>query len=146
LTFILPKTSAPLLDTHVLIWLLQGNPRLGPKARKVIQTAAQHQQLCLSAISPWEIAMLVNKDRLTLDRDVGEWLHTALNIAKIRLEPVSVDIAVASTRLPGELHPDPADRLIVATARHLGATLITDDQALLAYAAKGHLKAQAAAH
>lgn len=132
--------SCVLLDTHVLVWLLAGSDRLGGKARKAIQDGATEDRLYLSAISPWEIAMLVSKGRLALDRDVGEWVREALALPGIRLEPISPEVAVASTRLPGELHADPADRIIAATARHLGAVLVTADGPLLAYGAAGHLK------
>lgn len=84
--------------------------------------------------------MLVAKERLVLDRDVGEWISAALALPGLCLEPLSPPIAVASTRLPGRLHGDPADRIIAATARHLGATLITDDRLLLEYGQAGHLK------
>lgn len=132
--------SPLLLDTHVLVWLLAGSERLGPIARKRIQQASQADQLQLSAISPWELAMLVSKGRLALDRDVGDWLRDALTLSAIRVAPLSPDVAVASTRLPGDLHGDPADRIIVATARQLGATLVTADAALLAYGAAGHCR------
>lgn len=133
--------SVTLLDTHTLVWLLTGSDRLGDKARKLIQQAAEDDNLFLSAISPWEIAMLVSKGRLVLDRDVGEWIKEALSLPGIRLEPLSPEIAVASTRLPGDIHPDPADRIIASTARHLGAILITDDRLLLDYGRAGHIKA-----
>lgn len=84
--------------------------------------------------------MLVAKGRLVLDRDVGEWVEAALSLPGIRLEPISAEVAVASTRLPGTIHSDPADRVIAATARHLGSTLITADQLLLDYGKAGHLK------
>lgn len=129
-----------LLDTHALVWLLAGNPRLGPLARQAIEAAAQADELFVSAITPWEIAMLVSKERLVLEQDVGEWLARALALPGIRLEALSPDIAVASTRLPGQLHADPADRIIAATARHLGTSLVTADGLLLAYGAAGHLK------
>jgi PIN domain nuclease of toxin-antitoxin system len=132
--------SLVLLDTHTWVWLLNGDPKLNPKAVKAIERSLSAEAVLLSAISPWEVAMLVSKGRLTLDRDVGEWIDTAVSIPGIRLEPISPEIAVASTRLPGNIHPDPADRLIAATARHLGALLITDDQLLLDYGAAGHLK------
>ena len=79
-----------------------------------------------------------------LDRDVGEWLQAAMQLPGIRLEPLSVSVAVASTRLPGQFHSDPADRIIVATARQLGAVLVTDDKLLLDYAAAGHVKSRRA--
>lgn len=129
-----------LLDTHAWIWLLNGNERLGAKARRAIQRSLAEEAVLVSAISAWEVAMLVSKGRLVLDRDVGEWVHAALSLPGIRLEPISPEVAVASTRLPGEIHSDPADRMISATARHLGSTLITADQLLLDYGKDGHLK------
>ena len=129
-----------LLDTHVLVWLLSGNSRLGVQARPLIQQAAEENTLLVSAITPWEIAMLVSKGRLALDRDVGEWVKTALALPGIRLEPLSPEIAIASTRLPGTIHADPADRIIVATVRQVGAVLLTEDQRLLDYGAAGHLR------
>ena len=132
--------SLVLLDTHVWVWLLNGSERLGPKARKGIQRSLADEAVLVSAISPWEVAMLVSKGRLVLDRDVGEWVQVALSLPGFRLEPVSPEIAVASTRLPGKIHSDPADRLIAATTRHLGSTLITADQLLLDYGKAGHIK------
>lgn len=131
--------SAVLLDTHALVWLVAGDARLRLAARRRIDGAAQEQQLWVSAITPWEIGMLVAKGRLVLDRDVMDWLQAALALPGIRVAPLEPALAVASTRLPDDLHGDPADRLIVATARHLGATLITADAALLAYGRLGHV-------
>lgn len=133
-----------LLDTHVLVWLLEGSERLKATSRSVIQKASNNDALFVSAITPWEIAMLVRKDRLVLNREVKEWLQTALALPGICLHPLSVEIAVASTCLPGNLHLDPADRIIVATARHLGATLVTADRCLLDFGTLGHLKCLAA--
>lgn len=132
--------SLVLLDTHAWVWLLNGSERLGSKARKAIQQSVAEEAVLVSAISPWEVAMLVAKGRLVLDRDVSEWVQTALSLPGIRLEPISPEVAVASTRLPGTIHADPADRLIAATARHLGSTLITADQLLFDYSKDGHLR------
>lgn len=132
--------NTALLDTHVLVWLLSGSSRLGVQARSFIQQSAQDNTLLVSAITPWEIAMLVRKGRLALDRDVGEWVEAALALPGIRLEPLSPAVAVASTRLPGAIHADPADRILVATARHANAVLVTEDQQLLDYSAAGHLR------
>jgi len=131
--------NAVLLDTHALVWLVVGDGQLRLAVRRRIETAAQAQQLWVSAITPWEIGMLVAKGRLVLDRDVMDWLQAALSLPGIRVAPLEPALAVASTRLPGALHGDPADRLIVATARHLGATLVTADAALLAYGQLGHV-------
>lgn len=130
--------SDVLLDTHVLIWLLNGDRTLSPGVVTVIERAARQGTVFVSAITPWEIAMLVAKRRLTLARDVQEWVDEALRQPGVALAPLDPAIAVASTRLPGTIHGDPADRLIVATARHLETLLITADERLLAYGAAGH--------
>ncbi len=132
--------SAVLLDTHALVWLVVGDERLRPAVRRRIEAAAQQQQLWVSAITPWEVGMLVARARLVLDRDVMDWLQAALALPGIRLAPLEPVVAVASTRLPGGMHGDPADRLIVATARQLGAVLVTADAALLAYGQFGHVQ------
>jgi PIN domain nuclease of toxin-antitoxin system len=129
-----------LLDTHILVWLLDDSERIGESVHTQIQQAADEDSLFVSAITPWEIAMLVAKGRLRLGQDVGEWLATALSLPGIRLEPLSPSVAVASTRLPWEVHPDPADRILLATARHLDAILITVDGKLLEYGAQGFVK------
>ncbi|MBL8253386.1 MAG: type II toxin-antitoxin system VapC family toxin [Candidatus Competibacter sp.] len=139
------SVSAALLDTHVLVWLLSGNARLGVQARGHIQHAAKDNVLLVSAITPWEIAMLVSKGRLALDRDVGEWVAAAWALPGIRLAPLSPEVAVASTRLPGILHADPADHILAATARHVDAVLVTEDQRLLDYGEAGHLRVLRAA-
>jgi PIN domain nuclease of toxin-antitoxin system len=129
-----------LLDTHVLVWLLEDSERIGEPVHAQIQQAADEDSLFVSAITPWEIAMLAARGRLRLGQDVAEWLEAALSLPGIRLEALSPTIAVASTRLPWEVHPDPADRILLATARHLDATLITADGKMLEYGAKGFVK------
>jgi len=134
-----------LLDTHVLVWLMFGDVKLGQQVTAAIREAARENRLLLSAITPWEIALLVSKKRINLYRDLMEWIREALAMPGLQLVPLEPEIAVASTRLPFEMHPDPADRILVATARHLGATLVTADQSLLALAKKGHFRALDAA-
>ena len=134
------QVSLVLLDTHAWVWLMDGSNRLGPEARKAIQRSIAADAVLVSAISSWEVAMLVSKGRLVLDRDVGEWIAAALAQPGIRLAALSPEVAVASTRLPGTVHADPADRILAATARHLGAALLTDDQLLLDYGSGGHLR------
>ncbi len=85
--------------------------------------------------------MLESKGRLQLHMDCIEWVSETTRRAGLRIIPLSPEIAVASTRLPGDLHGDPADRIIAATARREGAILVTRDRALLGYAAQGHLRA-----
>ena len=129
-----------LLDTHVLVWLLDDSARISDSAHEQLQQSADQDRLFVSAITPWEIAMLVSKGRLRLSRDVAEWIGAALNLPGIRLEPLSPAIAVASTRLPWEVHGDPADRILLATARHLDATLVTIDSEILGYSELGFVK------
>ncbi|MGD0789184.1 MAG: type II toxin-antitoxin system VapC family toxin [Terracidiphilus sp.] len=129
-----------LLDTHILVWLLNGSERIGEPVHAQIQQAADEDSLFISAITPWEIAMLVAKGRLRLGKDVEEWIRAALSLPGIRLEPLSPAIAVASTRLPWEVHPDPADRILLATARHLDATLVSIDGKMLDYGAQGFVR------
>ena len=134
-----------LLDTHTLIWLTDGNRKLGKNSRAAIRQAYNEDRATISAITPWEVALLVSKGRVTLGQDVMDWIKTALAVPGVRLIPLNVEIAVASTRLPFEMHADPADRILVATARHLGATLVTADGALLEFAKQGHFMAMDAA-
>ena len=130
-----------LLDTHALVWSVEDNPRLGVQAKRAINEAAREHRVAVSAISPWEIALLVSKGRLKLAADVMDWLCDALRKPGISLVPLEPEIAVASTRLPFEMHADPADRILVATARRLGATLVTADGALLELAIRGYFVA-----
>ena len=129
-----------LLDTHVLVWLLDDSARISDSIHAQIQQAADEDRLFVSAITPWEIAMLVSKGKLRLSRDVAEWIGVALDLPGIRLEPLSPAISVASTRLPWEAHGDPADRILLATARHLDATMITADGEILGYGKLGFVK------
>lgn len=125
-----------LLDTHVLIWMMEGNTRISPMVRESIHEAAARDLLFVSAITPWEIAVLVFKKRIDLGMDVQLWIDAALRLPGIRLYPFLPEIAVASTRLPWEMHADPADRILAATARHLGAALVTADEQMLRYGAE----------
>ena len=129
------------LDTHVLIWAVQGDARLGPAAARSVEREAKAGGVGVSAITPWEIALLAERGRLRLDRDVGDWIAAALNVPGFRLLPIEPAIAVASVRLPASMPADPADRLIVATARHHGAQLLTADRQILDFAAHGHIRA-----
>jgi PIN domain nuclease of toxin-antitoxin system len=126
-----------LLDTHVLIWLLQDDPKMAEHIFAAIQSAADGGRVVVSAITPWEIGLLVSKKKIDLGMDAQVWVDLALGLRGLKLVPLSPRIAVDSTRLPFEIHPDPADRLLVATARHFGATLVTADRMLLQYGERG---------
>lgn len=129
------------LDTHVLVWMVSNGPRLGVATARALDKASLEERLRVSAITPWEIAMLVSRGRLTLNADVMDWIGEALDLPGVRVAPLEPEIAIASTRLPFAMRPDPADRMLVATARRMGATLVTADEALLALAARGDFRA-----
>jgi PIN domain nuclease of toxin-antitoxin system len=134
-----------LLDTHVLVWLVFGMTALGLTAHNEIDMATPDEHLIVSAITPWEIGTLARKKKIELFRDPLDWVQAAISLQGIRLVPLSSEIAVGSNQLPFEMHADPADRILVATARHLGATLVTADRALLELAKSGHFRAMDAA-
>ena len=129
-----------LLDTHVLIWLLQDDVRMAESAFVMIRSAAAVKKIIVSAITPWEISLLVAKKRIDLGLDFQFWIDQAIGLPVICLQALTPAIAVESTRLPLEMRPDPADRILVATARHFGATLMTADSALLRHGAVGRFR------
>lgn len=122
------------LDTHVLLWWAAGeHAQLSVPACRAIEAELDGGQIVVSAISAWELAMLVAKDRIALSVDVGAWLAVVSQIEAIRFVPVDNEIAVKSIELPGAFHKDPADRIIVATARKLAAPLVTADDKIRGY-------------
>lgn len=122
-----------LLDTHALVWWVGGDPALSAAAARRIERARRDQTLRVSAISAWEVAQLVERERLVLTLPVSDWLGLVGQIAGLQWVAIGPEVAAASVSLPGGLHKDPADRFLVATARQLGATLITRDEKLRAY-------------
>ena len=126
-----------LLDTHVLVWAVEGDRRLGTNACAAIAEAERADSIGVSAITPWEITLLAERNRLRLAQEVGAWIEAALALPGIELIPIEPAIAIDSVRLPGAFHADPADRFIVATARHCRARLLTADGAILSYAKSG---------
>ena len=136
-----PAPGLLLLDTHVLIWSSSNQPRLGQQTAKIINLASRQNRLAVSAMTPWEIGLLDSKKRITLHKEALAWIREVLAQPGLSLIPLEPEIAIASSRLPFDMHPDPADRILVATARHLGATLVTADANLLKLAKKGHFLA-----
>lgn len=130
-----------LLDTHVLIWLAEGLGDLPPKSRKIINEAAAGDGLCVSAISFWEVAMLERHDRIALGRPVVDWREQVLANPAFREVPVTGDLGIEAVGLPGTIHQDPADRILLATARLHALRLGTRDRRLLDYASAGHVAA-----
>jgi PIN domain nuclease of toxin-antitoxin system len=128
-----------LLDTHVLIWSLQDAAALGPEARILLDEQVLAEGLMISAITVWEIAMLERKSRIVLGMDVSKWIEDALALPGLVLAALDPPIAIGSVMLPGDFHNDPADRIIIATARHHNLRLLTADRAIFEYGAAGHV-------
>jgi PIN domain nuclease of toxin-antitoxin system len=120
------------LDTHIWIWWVHDDPSLPPPYKAYIQ-AREADGLGISAISCWEVAKLVEYSRLSLPIPIGDWLDQALAYPGIRLLELTPLIAVNSTQLPGTFHRDPADQMIVATARVYNCPLVTLDRRILSY-------------
>jgi PIN domain nuclease of toxin-antitoxin system len=120
------------LDTHVWVWWVHGDPNL-PETYARCLREREADGIGISAISCWEVAKLVERGRLVLPVPVSEWMETALHYPGIELVGLSPQIVIASTQLPGAFHRDPADQIIVATARVLGCALMTLDQSIRAY-------------
>jgi len=123
-----------LLDTHIWLWWVNNSPRLASDYRdRIRENEATDGSIRVSVISCWEVAKLVEYGKLTLTLPVDEWINTALHYPGAQLEPLTPAIAVESTRLPPGFHKDPADQIIVATARVLDCPLMTVDTQILAY-------------
>ena len=131
-----------LLDTHAWVWLNTGDARkLGKKATQRMTRAAERGVLRLSVISVWELGLLHARGNIRFSLTLDEWVRAALATPGLSVTDLTTEIAVDASRLPGDLHPDPADRMLVATARQIDATLVTRDERLLRYAGEGWIKA-----
>ena len=119
-----------LLDTHVWPWWLLGSPRLPAKERAALDRAGARRAVRLAAVSLWEAQMLHAKGRLTLDRAFDVWIREAAGIGVVEIVPLDVEVVIALADLPAAFHGDPADRLIVATARAHRLPLATHDRAI----------------
>lgn len=123
--------TSVLLDTHVLVWILTENKRIGKESSTLISNAIKQDKLYISAISVWEIAMLVQKGRVTLLQPIHNWYKDVVSLG-VKEIPLYGDIAIDSVLLD-EFHADPADRIIVATAIGKGYTLVTSDKKILTW-------------
>lgn len=121
------------LDTHCWLWWLSEPKLLSRAARTAVQRAAAQHEALVSAISVWEVAMLVARGRLDLSVGVEEWIAQAESIEGVQVVPVDSRIALRAVQLPGTFHPDPADRIIVATALVRAAALATKDDRIRKY-------------
>ena len=122
-----------LLDTHTWIWWHMHPQNLSRKVKILIGNASRYDELLLSAISPWEFSKLLEKGRIGISCDPEGWINAALDLPKLRLVHISPILAYRSTILPQPFHNDPADQIIVATAREENATVLTKDKNILEY-------------
>jgi PIN domain nuclease of toxin-antitoxin system len=122
------------LDTHALIWWVVDDKRLAKAARSTIdKSVAGGDGVLVSAITAWEVSMLVKRGRLMLSMPVDEWLLAVRSIEGFSIVPITAEVAIHSVNLPGEFHQDPADRMIVALARERNALLVTADEKIHRY-------------
>jgi PIN domain nuclease of toxin-antitoxin system len=128
-----------LFDTHAAIWAGVNDPRLGEASRRLMERAAAEDAARISAITPWEIAMLVAKDRVALGKPAGDWVRAFLAQPGVEIVPLTPDIAVDAGMLPDSIHGDPADRIIIATARAMDCPVLTADGKMLRYGKAGFL-------
>lgn len=127
-----------LLDTCALLWLAEGG-EMAPSARKAIATG----NLSVSLISVWEVANLVRKNRIVLTMPVAKWFLQAVEMMEAAIIELTVDILTGSCELPGSPPSDPADRIIIATAREARTMLVTRDKQILAYSRSGYVRTMA---
>lgn len=130
-----------ILDTCALIWFAEGEGMADAAVEAIHHAFANHTPVAISPISAWEIGLLAARGRLRLAVHPGAWFRMASTAPGVRLAELNPDILVASSYLPGDPPRDPADRMLVATARELGLTLVTRDRTILRYADNGHVAA-----
>jgi PIN domain nuclease of toxin-antitoxin system len=123
-----------LLDTHAWIWWVTEDRRLSAAARRAIERSQGRGDLSLSLVSVWEVAKKVEKAQLVLDRPVDQWLDAALAWPRLHLVEMTRPILIESCKLPPPFHGDPADQILIATARDRNAAIITRDEKIRAYA------------
>jgi len=132
-----------LLDTCAAIWLMERAPFSKESMAAMVVAYENGQDLMISPITAWEMGLLVSRGRMPSVANPFTWFKTLLEQDAIELAGMTPDILIQSSNLPGNVHRDPADRIIIATARELGMTIVTRDRLILEYAARGHVSALA---
>jgi PIN domain nuclease of toxin-antitoxin system len=128
-----------LLDTHAAIWITDDQPLAKGAVEAIDGAYRAGGTIFVSAITAWEVGLLESRNRLSLVARPERWFQQLLAISGVRLADLSPDILIASSFLPGTPPRDPADRILLATARDLGATLVTRDRLLLKYGEDGQV-------
>ena len=127
------KQHKLILDTHVWIWLMSGEKVFKQSFLHLLSKRKKRPYIYISPISIWEVGVLVEKKRVQLEMDRLEWVENSLEFSDFEIVPITTRIAIQSSRLPGNLHGDPADRLLISTAHESNAVLVTCDQKILQY-------------
>ena len=129
-----------LLDTCAAIWITEGRSISPDATREISRAAAEGRPVYLGLYTAWERAMLSAKRRLTSPLTPKAWFDRLASRPEVEVVPLTSDILMESCFLPGEIHGDPADRILIASARALDLTIVTRDRTILAYSAKGHVR------
>jgi PIN domain nuclease of toxin-antitoxin system len=137
------EMTSLLLDTCAAIWLAEDEPMAASALEIIDRAAAKEIPIFVSPMTAWEIGLLNARGRLAMSVSPKTWFESLLAVPGVLLSDLSTNILIASSFLPGDAPRDPADRIIVATAREHGLQLVTRDKILLAYAKQGHLNALA---
>ncbi len=124
-------SAAPLLDTHAWVWWVDHDQRLGTRSLSALDALPEDDRPCISDISLWEVATLVERGRLRFSIPFEDWLEAATHRRSVRMVPIDAAIAAKITELPPAFHRDPADRVIVATSIVLKRPLLTKDRTIL---------------
>ena len=133
------ETTPLLLDTHAAVWITEGLPLASAATEAIDAVYRAGSAIFVSAITAWEVGLLVARNRIGLSSRPERWFQKLLGIPGVKLAQLTPDILIESSFLPGDPPRDPADRIIIATARDIGATLVTRDRLLLKYGANGQI-------
>jgi PIN domain nuclease of toxin-antitoxin system len=133
------ETAPLLLDTHAAVWTTEGLPLASAATEAMDAVYRSGGTIFVSAISAWEIGLLVARNRIGLSARPERWFQKVLAIPGVKLAELTPDILIESSFLPGDPPRDPADRIIIATAREIGATLVTRDRLILKYGENGQI-------
>lgn len=125
-----------LLDTHIWVRYISGSRLLRPNSVSLIEAARRHNDVFISVISVWEIAMLVKKGKLALPMSVRAWTEQALRLDGIRMLPLTPESLIQSVEYSSELNADPSDRILLASAHTQGLTFLTADKDILRFVSK----------
>lgn len=133
-------TNFIVLDTHILVWLVADETQISQKIKEIINAGAEDDNLIISSMSLWEVAMLLSKKKLNIYYPMRNFFDEISKIDGLIIKDINSEIAIESVSLDGDFHGDPSDRIIVATTRVLGATLLTRDEKILKWAKSGNIK------